>query len=314
MESPESVDQGTLEEGADGLDTDVGSLSDAELQEFLNTSPEGEEQSEPRPDAESDSSDEKLEAAEQQEEQPEEVEAKQEEKPAEQPSAEEQVEQLRRQLAAKEDYIKRRSSEIGELRKRNRDLVTALEARAETAQEEGDTRLVARIENRLAEVKKEEAGLSEEEDRTALAEESINLVKTYVRPEEFDIDAITQELKEEGYHPALIEQVRRDPFSTMRGETLIHLAKSSYKSKVIKHVNDKILPYVKHLESKVAELEKAKLTTGHKVLDKVKKAAQGAQPLQAKASASTNPKRQPEIPFERMSDAELEAYLAQNRE
>lgn len=302
------VDQGTLEDGADSQ-VPVAEATDEELQGFLDapdTEDSVEETSEvtPSPEAPTEPQPETGEKP----TEPQQTAPQTPPTPVTQPTAEElqaQNERLKAQLAEKEKFIQRRSTEIGELRKQVRDYAARLDAAAEEAEAAGDIRKVTELSLKKQEAERKEEELRGEQTRLDNAAQAHALLPKYLSPEEFDPQAIGVELSEMNLPPAAVQQIVADPHSSMYPETLIFASRMAYYGKHLRS----IVPKFQQLQQENAQLKEQLRNKPNEVLKGVTKALKTTQTVNATASASSRPNRTPVVNPANLSDADLEALL-----
>lgn len=305
MEESVTVESGPTEsEGADGLlEISVEEATDAEISSYLEEASANEwNQSEAQPRT-AESSPEQ--GKDQQGATPQPEPQKSAETP---PTLESQAETIRRQadeIAKQEKFIKRRSTEIGELRKQNRELQARLEAQAKEV-EIDNPREAARIDRQLEEAKRLESRLQDEQGHLDRVQEAMQVIPRYVKPEHFDVQAMKDELKEVGMPEEFIKEF--DPYTSAHPETVVFLARSAFLGKAFKQ----ILPAAQAVFEENKRLKEQLKGKGQQVLDGVQKALRKPQPMSASTTVASVPDRNPDIDPTSMSDAELQAYLAKS--
>ena len=223
-------------------------------------------------------------------------------------TAESQAEKIRRltdELAQKEKFIKRRSTEVGELRKQNRELLARLETQAKEV-EIDNPREAARIDRAIEEVKRREHQLDDEQGHLGRVSEAMQIIPKYVKPEQFDVDEMRRELKEAGMPDEFVKEF--DPYTSAHPETTVFLARASYYGKALRQ----IVPAAQAVFEENKRLKEQLRGKGEKVLTGVQQALRKPPPMSASTSVASIPDRSPDIDPSSMSDAEIQAYLAKN--
>lgn len=311
MNEENTVDTGTTEDETDDeSQDDVSSLSDSDLAALI----EGEKQPDDEKAGNQPQPAKKDEPNEARPTEPEKVTDKQADKPAfvdpnalpAQPTQEE-FEKLKQRLQAQANFLDRRSQEIGELRKQNRELVARLQREAEEIQDD-NPRLAVRYDRAIEDAQRREQQLASEQAQAQRERESLELVPKYVPQEEFDVEAMRLELKEDNLPEDFISDFVKNPHAACFPETLIHLAKRAHYGKHLRA----IVPIVQALKAENDQLKAQIKTKGEKVVRGIQQAAKAKPVLTAHDSAADQNGRAPSVDFSAMSDAELKAFLEQN--
>ncbi len=216
----------------------------------------------------------------------------------------EEYEDLKKQLASQREFLARRSNELGTLRKEKKSLIAQLRAKA-TEIEDEDPRRAAALDRAAEDQERITQQLEQEEAETVRIQQNLEVVPRYVKPDEWDVEAMCFEMKEDGVAPNIIETFRANPYASAAGTELIHLGKRAFYGKHLRQ----LVPITKGLYDRVKELEAQLSTKGADTLRGVKRAMKSPPQLTAASSATEAPNRQPSVDPSTMSDAELEALI-----
>lgn len=175
------------------------------------------------------------------------------EQPEEEPKVEEakskpDMEAIRRQLEQQELFIKRRNSEIGELRKQ----LKAVEERLQTTLDEkfyesptqalAQARQIEMTQQKLSELDAEEQALTNQHQAQILLAHHVG--------GDVDLEAIGESLMADGMPQDFVEQFKRNPYSAALPETLIQLAKRASAERKVRQMEDalqQLVPYTQKL-------------------------------------------------------------------
>lgn len=220
----------------------------------------------------------------------------------------EEYEQIKNRLEEQRKFLDRRSQEIGELRKQKSDLIAQLQAKAAEL-EYDNPREAARYDRAIEEARQSEQRLATQQLEAQRLHEAVTIVPKYVKPEEFSIEDMILELKEDGVTNAdFIERFKENPYKTQYPETLIHLAKRAHYGKHLRT----LVPLMRNMHEENQRLKEQIKNKGEQVMRGIKKAVNSAPPIttNGSATANSNKAKASEDPS-LLSDAELEAYLKQ---
>lgn len=296
MEENENVDQsGTTQEPEY---VTIDEATDEELDAFLA----GETEAELEPQT----ADEEYQAAENtQEDSGEPQESEEEAAPTETPEEraqrlEAQNEELQERLEQQELFIKRRNSELGELRRQLQDQAKTL--REEAKELDG-------IDSDQAYAKRKEADQLEAEAEKAKSEveaqsrvhEAQLLFAQHLRPNEMDLPAMVETLRRDGTDERVVKAFEQNPWVLARPETLIHLQKRANAERML----IKTVEYAKQL------IEENKKLKGkpRDVLNKIQRASSASQSLTAASGGAAQRGELSQKSFDKMTDSELDEYL-----
>jgi len=221
----------------------------------------------------------------------------------------EEYEQIKLRLENQRKFLERRSQEVGELRKQNKNLIAQLQAKA-TELELDNPREAARYDRAIEEATDRDRHLAEQQSEAVRLHEAVTIVPKYVTPEEFNIEDMVLELKEDGViNPEFIERFKQNPYKTQYPETLIHLAKRAHYGKHLRT----LIPLTKALYEENQKLKGKVKTKGEDVMRGIQKAVKSAPALTTNGSAadtaSSNGSMSAVDDPSLLSDAELEAFL-----
>jgi hypothetical protein len=205
-------------------------------------------------------------------------------------------------------YADRRSTEIGELRKQNKELLAQLQQSAEET-ELSNPREAAKIDRAIEAVQAKDSQLAEEEATLHRTKQAMEIVPNYVKPEEMDLAAIKQELLDDGLEVPLVDKFISNIYESAYPETIIHLAKRAHYAKALRQ----IVPIAKQLYEDNQKLTEQLKKRGGDVLKGVQKELNKVAPITTATSASNSLDRSAVVDPSSMSDAEIEEYLKKHR-
>lgn len=210
---------------------------------------------------------------------------------------------MKKQLDGLELYTKRRTSELGELKRQFREFVNQAQASLDEQFLESPTqgyataRKIEMAQQKLQEIEQEEQSLTNSHQAQVL-------LSHHVGPEGLDIEAVTQSLVDDGMPEGFIQQFAKNPYQAALPETLIQLAKRAKAEKKAREYEaalSEIVPYVQQL------LEERKRVP-QDVLKNVQSALRQSPQVTASAGG-TGQVGSRSVDTAMMSDAELEALL-----
>lgn len=221
-------------------------------------------------------------------------------KPQERNVTSEEHTKVLQQLEQARLWSARRSNEIGELRKQNKQLIERLNSNLREVMDEdpvAGAKQLRHIENAEQQI----AALDHEEAETRRIVESQNLFFNYVKPDEVSVDDMCESLRRDGINEQFIAQFRSNPWLLAHGETMVHLGKRAFAEKLVMQAASRI----EAMEAEIAELKKRP----QQVLEGVNRAlkqkpqvtASGGKPA---GKSSLNPRD-----LSSLSDAELDEIL-----
>lgn len=155
------------------------------------------------------------------------------------------------ELKQKEQFIQRRNSELGELRKQLAD------ARAKKSQDldemyDENPREARKVEREIEELDKGIQQIDQERQTMARRLMAEKAVSEFLQPEEFDVNAMAETLASIGLPQQAVQSFRADPYSS--GATpmeIVLAAKAAQGNKLVMQM----ARYAKQLQDKVSSLE-----------------------------------------------------------
>lgn len=293
----------TGEETADEFPSDVVQMTDEELDRALGESVEDDSEGvseetteEPQPEQEEELQD-PAEAAEGDEP------AKPE--PEQANLAGKSREELLAMVQQQERYIKLRSDEIGTLRKEKQELIRRLKERADEIGDE-DPRRAAQLDRAVDEAAQAVRELDAEQDRLARLQHGSKMLASRVPPEQFDEQALREELLQVDKLPAnFVEALVKNPLEHMEAETAVYMLRSAFYAKNLK----KVLTIAKAMGEKLKEHEGNARNASKNAVSKIEKALKSPPTLNGGSGGSVSSKKTIETDPTTLSDAELEELL-----
>lgn len=235
------------------------------------------------------------------------------EPPKEEPKGEPKVEQavskqdfeaLKKQLDGQELLIKRRTSELGELRNQFQQFIEQTQKTLDEKFYESPTQALAdarKIEMAQQKIKE----LDAEEQTLTNSHQAQVLLAHHVGPDGFDVEAISESLASDNLPREFIEAFKQNPFQSTLPETLIQLAKRAQAEKKVRQMEEalnQLVPYTQKL------LEERKSLPQH-VLKNVHSALRQSPQVTASAGGTGQVGGSRSVDPALMSDAELEEFL-----
>lgn len=227
-----------------------------------------------------------------------------EEPKVEQAVSKQDLDAIRKQLEGQELLIKRRTSEIGELKKQ---LKAFIENTAQTLDEKfyesptqalAQARQVEMAQQKLQEVEVEEQNLTN-------AHQAQVLLAHHVGADGIDVEAIGQSLMADGMPQEFVEQFKQNPYQAALPETLIQLAKRANAERKVRQMEEalqQLVPYTQKL------LEERKQLPQH-VLKNVQSALRQAPQVTGSAGGTGQLGGNRAVDPAQMSDQELLEFL-----
>lgn len=244
-----------------------------------------------------------------QQEEPAQQEETKSEPPKEEPKVEQAVSQqdldaIRKQLEGQELLIKRRTSEIGELKKQLKAFIQNTTQNLDEKFYESPTQALAQARQvEMAQQKLQEA--EAEEQSLTNAHQAQVLLAHHVGADGLDVEAIGQSLLSDGMPQEFVSNFVRNPYQAALPETLIQLAKRANAEKKVRQMEEalqQIVPYTQKL------LEERKQLPQH-VLKNVQSALRQAPQVTASAGGTGQTGANRSVDFAQMSDTELMEFL-----
>jgi len=270
---------------------DVSALSDEDLTALLEGTPDVEpESSEPLPEShdgetESEPTEQQAEATPEEESQ----------------AAPIDVEKLQAQLAAKQEFIERRSSELGRLREQ----LKAAKQENETLvrQLEFDNPVEAiRAEKHGDKLREQDEALAREEQELAARSRFISTVPRHVRPDQFDAVEIEQTLLADGVDPVSARNFLAT-IDTQDPALVVNLSHRAYQAKALRQ----LVPFVKKVMAENQRLQREMGSQGETIAKKISRQLKSPKPLQA--SRPTGRNNSENLNFSSLSDADLDELI-----
>lgn len=286
-ESVEATQEGTSQEFVE-----LHEASDADLEAFLN-GPEPTEQApveQPQADPEA-KTEQKVDLQ------------KEEPKKPEAQVSREDYEALRKKVEGQELLLKRRTSDLAEVKKQLRDFIEKNTQNLDEQWLESPTQAYAKARQvEMAQQKLQEA--EAEEQALTNAHQAQVLLEHHVGQDNYDVEAIAQSLAADGMPQEFIQSFVQNPYQAALPETLIQLAKRASAEKKVREMEtvlQQIVPYTKQL------LEERKALPQN-VLKNVSSALRQSPQVTAAAGGTGQVSNRP-VDFALMSDSELEQFL-----
>jgi hypothetical protein len=210
---------------------------------------------------------------------------------------------MKKQLDGLELYTKRRTSELGELKRQFREFVSQAQASLDEQFLESPTqgyrtaRQIEMAQQKLQEIEQEEQSLTNSHQAQVL-------LSHHVGPDGLDIEAVTQSLVADGMPQEFIQQFAKNPYQAALPETLIQLAKRATAEKKVRDYEaalSEIVPFVQQLIEERKKVPQDVLRNVQSALRQSPQVTASAGGTGQVGSRSVDPAM--------MSDAELEALL-----
>jgi hypothetical protein len=287
-ESVETTQEGTSQEFVE-----LHEASDDDIEAFLNSSESEEqvpvEQPQADPEAQTEQKSDPL---------PEE-----QKKPQAQVSRED-YEALRKRVEGQELLLKRRTSDLAEVKKQLREFITQNTQNLDEQWLESPTQAYAKARQvEMAQQKLQEA--EAEEEALTNAHQAQVLLEHHVGQDNLDLQAIAQSLAEDGMPQEFVQTFVRNPYQAALPETLIQLAKRASAEKKVRAMEQalqQLVPYTKQL------LEERKALPQN-VLKNVSSALRQSPQVTAAAGGTGQAGGPRSVDPSLMSDSELEEFL-----
>ena len=212
---------------------------------------------------------------------------------------EEENHKLKSQNKAQEQFIGKRSNEIGELRAKLRAASEQIESQLSESEETLSPREVIKLQGQLDRISEKEQELAGEQ----AVLKSKETVARFVQPWETMDEDIAQALLSDGIPKEQVKSFIQDPYAYASGTELVHLAKRAQVTRLAVNLYKENQELRSQLDSK-----QSKGTTGSKVIKNLQTATE------PKVNASTVGRGNVNTPVSRkdltkLSDAELEKIL-----
>lgn len=223
----------------------------------------------------------------------------------ESPVPQEDYEKLRTKFEQQELFLKRRSSEIGELRRQLKEAHTKLSEVLPDKWQESPQEAF-QMQQKVNEIDKNLADLDAEEERTVTEIRGRQILETHLKPEERDIQPVLEMLAEDGMPEDFIRQFAENRLAVARPETIVHMHKRAAREKMLKQM----IPAVQKLLAENQELKKLKGETTSRVAEKLQRELKrspqmaASQPTSSVASDDVSA-----VDFSQMDEAQLNEFL-----
>ena len=299
MESEVTTQSEETQAGTSPEYVDLHEATDEELAAFLAA---GDPEAEPSEVPQQESP-----AQEEQKQEPEQP--KQEEKAPEAPQqfvSKEAFDRVAKQLDNLELLTKRRTSEIGELKRQFRDFIAAKSENLDEKFLESPTQALAQArqvemaQQKLQELEAEEQGLINQQQAQVL-------LAHHVGPDGLDIEAIGEVLAADGMPTEFVQTFVRNPYQAALPETLIQLAKRATLHRQVKQMEEALSQLVPYTQKLIDERK----NLPQDVLKNVQTALRQT-PQVTGSAGGTGQTSKKSVDFARMTDAELSEFLKSN--
>ena len=218
----------------------------------------------------------------------------------------EEWEKMMKRLKDQEQYIHRRSQEIGELRKEKRELVAKLRGDLD---ELDDAKEIFDHKDQISKAEQEIAQLDAEEQQQAYNHYAQTLIAKHLSPDEMDVSVMASVLADDGLPEEVVASFKANPLATVaHPETLVQIGKRAGDRKLLAQAANV-------LKEKNALIEKLQKQVKEKkpddVLTSVEKAFKQQPQVNGRSSGAAikSKSRTAVADPSKMSDAELEAAL-----
>lgn len=293
-------------------DNSLVNASDADLDAIINGQPlhETDEESESEPETDDD--------------QPNEGEALEEEDATEEEPSKfatrEELQKLQavlegqgKQLDGQELLLQRRASEINTLKQ---ELKKFIKEADDVDEDSLSPRQAAKLEAQVEKAKGDLEAAEAEEQYIGRVVTSQEAVKKFVKPQEWDTDAMLTALERDAaaagtkLSPAFKESFKQNPYPHGTADGLVHLAKRTFAEKIA-------LQAIMAVKAMKAELDKVKKSTKpESVINGVSRALRKSPPLNGSTGGTTKSLKKPSIQagdIPNLGDEDLEKFLSETR-
>lgn len=202
-------------------------------------------------------------------------------------------------------FSKRQSNQLGEARKQLKELIAQKTQGLDERMLE-NPRQAFKDQKEIDEAEEALAQLDEQEAMQNHTMESFEIVANNIPKEEFDLPGMVQVLKAEGYPDDFLHVFEQNPFAVAHGETLVHLSKRTKAERML----SELVTYTKNLYGEYEKL-KGKSNDVLKNIERVSKQTPSITSSNGGVSRNTKPSQRN---IANLTDAELDEYLANNRE
>lgn len=216
----------------------------------------------------------------------------------------EDYEALRKRVEGQELLLKRRTSDLAEVKKQLREFIQQNTQNLDEQWLESPTQAYAKARQvEMAQQKLQEA--EAEEQALTNAHQAQVLLEHHVGQDNLDLEAIAQSLAEDGMPQEFVQTFVKNPYQAALPETLIQLAKRASAEKKVRAMEQalqQLVPYTKQL------LEERKALPQN-VLKNVSSALRQSPQVTAAAGGTGQASGNRTVDPSLMSDSELEEFL-----
>lgn len=214
------------------------------------------------------------------------------------------VEKLERQQQKDQEFINRRNTEIGQLRKQLAEALAEGQSNLESKFYENPKEALELAES-LKEVKGAMASLDKEEAVLRHVQETHELIAASIDPSSIDPDALVAVLKADGLDDGQIKQFMEQPYLSVRhGETLVQLLRRADAHKRLAKTETTLNQLVAYTEKLLEENAKLKAKPGN-FLNKVNEALKVSPPMATKSLPKKGFSATEDVDVTSLSDADL---------
>lgn len=216
------------------------------------------------------------------------------------------IQQMKERFEQQEHFLKRRNNDVGQarqeasrLREENEKLQEILEDKLLSNPVEG-----LKIRDRIQENEQRIDQAEQDADFQEYVEHSQQILSRHLQQDDYDMDAWSEVLAADGIPQERIAQMKQNPLSVLRPDTMIQVAKRARERKVLRNVYGALLKLKE-------ENEKLKSRSGQ-VLDKVQRSLQEKPRMNGSPGSSAVVENRTPVKFEDMSSEELAEFISRN--
>jgi hypothetical protein len=215
-----------------------------------------------------------------------------------------------KQVQGQEILLQRRTSELGEVKKRLASVQQDLEARYKAALENQDPEQALDLRDDLKKVKQGMEQVDAEAEKLQRRAETVGLIQNHVGEEDFNIDEMAETLAGDGVAMEYVEQFKKDPIGFVDGDynpglVLVQMAKRARAESTLK----KLYSVAQRRVDENKRLKESSSGVMRKIQNVAKRtpeiSAGGGRPSKQNLATSIDPSR-----IHELSDADLEEILA----
>lgn len=314
----QAVNEEVISEAVEQTDVPVEELSDEQLEQLLTGETQELEGENSEESAQVDAAQDSPEATPEDEQAADESAEDTEEDSQDDDKSEEELMQVSkaewdkraRQLAQQEQFLKRRNTELGQLRKEIRELRKEKEEQLEEAYDDNDTRKARKLEKDLEELDKKNKDIDTEEKIGTIKHHYAAAYHKFLQPDELDPVGMSQTAEAIGFPKEMAQRMGHDPIGVgLDPLASVFLAKATRGNKLVMQFAN----YAKGLQEEVAELKKVAKSAPDKALNGISKALKSKPSIGADSGGagtvgieSLDPSNIPNL-----SDEELDRLLSE---